>query len=101
MIPAVQLVARSGEAWGSEALSVGITPGAFMGTPTMHGGIMAFDAATGMPQWQYQAPVYNSPPFVLPVLAAYGDYQGIVTRTVLGAQPICLPAHWSCPTITG
>mmetsp|Transcript_89809 Transcript_89809/g.199545 ORF Transcript_89809/g.199545 Transcript_89809/m.199545 type:complete len:486 (+) Transcript_89809:44-1501(+) len=90
-----------GHLGGSPDLSVVITPGAFMGTRTMHGGIMAFDAFTGMPQWQFQAPVYHSPPFVDPVMAAYGDYQGVTERAAAGVQPICLPAHWSCPTITG
>jgi outer membrane protein assembly factor BamB len=85
----------------SQDLSVVITPGAFMGTLTMHGGIMAFQANTGMPQWQYQAPVYHSPPLVPPIFAAYGDYQGAITRSLLGAPAMCLPAHWSCPTISG
>merc|ERR1719277_2118361 len=85
----------------SSDLSVVVTPGAFMGTPTMHGGIMAFDAFTGMPQWQFQAPVYHSPPGVDPWLAAYGDYQGLEEREKAGVSPICLPAHWSCPTISG
>ena len=82
-------------------LSVVITPGSFMGTPTMHGGIMAFQASTGMPRWQYQAPVYHSPPGVVPLLAAYGDYQGVLSRMAHHVQGICLPAHWSCPTISG
>jgi len=90
-----------GHLGGSPDLSVVITPGSFMGTDTMHGGIMAFDAFTGMPQWQFQAPIYHSPPFVPPILAAYGDYQGFLERTVAGVQFMCLPAHWSCPTITG
>merc|ERR1719401_933049 len=79
---------------GSQDLSVVITPGAFMGTETMHGGIMAFQASTGMPQWQYQAPVYYSPPGVDPLFAAYGDYQGWPTRMQQGIGAICLPAHW-------
>jgi len=90
-----------GRLGGSPDLSVVITPGSFTMTPTMHGGIMAFDALTGMPQWQFQAPVYHSPPLVPPPLASYGDYQGVMERLSAGVQPICLPAHWSCPTISG
>jgi len=86
-----------GKLGGSRELYVVATPGAFMGSPQMHGGIMAFDASTGAPQWAYQAPVHHAPLGVLPLLAAYGDNQGILQRN----GGICLPAHWSCPTISG
>jgi len=84
-----------GHLGGSRDLSVVITPGAFTGTQTMHGGIMVFDASTGMPQWQYQAPVYHSPIGVNPIAAAYGDYQGMDFRRQHGVQELNL---WSSCT---
>jgi len=89
--PVVGRVSKSTE------LSVVVTPGSFMGAQTMHGGVMAFDAATGEPQWQYQAPVYRAP-----FNMAKGDAEGFADRSKFDpSHGICLPAHWSAPTIAG
>mmetsp|Transcript_4131 Transcript_4131/g.9671 ORF Transcript_4131/g.9671 Transcript_4131/m.9671 type:complete len:486 (-) Transcript_4131:130-1587(-) len=78
--------------------SVVITPGSFMGSPVMHGSVMAFDAATGGKQWQFQAK-----PWKFPFNMARGDVEGYYQRThtkdpYVGS--ICLPAHWGSPAIS-
>merc|ERR1719265_1313203 len=49
----------------------------------MHGGIMAFEAATGKPQWLFQGKLWHG-------IMARNDFKGVA----------CLPAHWSAPVIT-
>jgi len=79
--------------------SVVVTPGSFMGTPVMHGSVMALDAATGEKQWQFQAK-----PFRNLLNMARGDVEGIVPRK-LSKDPFvggaCVPAHWGAPAISG
>jgi len=78
-------------------LSVVVTPGSFMGSPVMHGGIMAFDAGSGSLQWKWQAP-----PFAHLGNMAVGDLEGYFERKIYDPRhPICLPAHWSAPLIMG
>jgi len=79
------------------ALSVVVTPGSFSGSRRLHGSVMAFEAVTGALQWQYQTPVYDHWPLGLPM----GDFEGLAERVLNLVQPICLPAHWSAPTIDG
>lgn len=64
-------------------LSVVVTPGAFIGTLSIHGSVMAFDALTGDRQWQYQTPVWH----------------GVMAKNDMTGIP-CIPAHWSAPIIT-
>lgn len=83
---------------GSSSPAVVVAPGSFPGRPTLHGGIMAFDAKLGTPIWQFQAPVWH--PILL---SAKGDddlaLQALRTRH--GVQPQCIPAHWSGVTLSG
>lgn len=72
-----------GKLGSSNELSVVVTPGAFTGTLSIHGSVMAFDAKTGHLQWQYQCPVWH----------------GIMAKSDLTGVP-CIPAHWSAPFIT-
>jgi outer membrane protein assembly factor BamB len=82
--------------WPEEGPSVVVTPGAFMGTDTMHGGVMAFDAVSGALQWKWQAPVYQHVGNM-----AMGDVEGQPERLIFDPRhSICLPAHWSAPLIT-
>jgi outer membrane protein assembly factor BamB len=85
-------------------LSVVVTPGSFMGSSVLHGGMMAFDATSGRLQWKWQAEPYSH---VLPFMEwmgtqAMGDLEGMHQRSFLDPNhPICLPAHWSAPMIMG
>lgn len=80
-----------------EELSVVATAGPFMGALVHHGSILAFDAGTGAPRWQYAAPPYSSN-----YSMAMGDLRGYQERSVFDPKhAICQPAHWSAPTITG
>jgi len=68
-----------------------------MGKPDLHGGIMAFDAATGTLQWSFSAGPYTGPNNW-----AKGDTEGLRDRLVHDPfHPICLPAHWSAANIDG
>jgi outer membrane protein assembly factor BamB len=81
--------------WPQEGPSVVVTPGAFMGTPVMHGGVMAFDAVSGALQWKWQAAPYQHTGNM-----AMGDLEGAEERAMYDPRhPICLPAHWSAPLI--
>lgn len=87
-------VGQLGEGRG---LSVVVTPGSFMGSPRLHGSIMAFDAATGAPQWRF-----NAPPWYGKMNMAKGDLEGMNERRKFNAEHlICLPAHWSSANIAG
>eukprot|EP00930_Biecheleria_cincta_P096233 TRINITY_DN88108_c0_g1_i1.p1 TRINITY_DN88108_c0_g1~~TRINITY_DN88108_c0_g1_i1.p1 ORF type:complete len:501 (+),score=67.97 TRINITY_DN88108_c0_g1_i1:62-1564(+) len=83
---------------GSSSLAVVVAPGSFLGQPTIHGGIMAFDAKLGTPIWQFQAPVWHPT-----MKAAKGDDDPAMwaLRTLHGVQPRCVPAHWSAVTLSG
>eukprot|EP00930_Biecheleria_cincta_P019543 TRINITY_DN1488_c0_g1_i2.p1 TRINITY_DN1488_c0_g1~~TRINITY_DN1488_c0_g1_i2.p1 ORF type:complete len:308 (+),score=42.46 TRINITY_DN1488_c0_g1_i2:55-924(+) len=76
--PAVGMLA------GASDLSVVVTPGAFIGSLSIHGSVMAFDAITGKRQWQYQCPVWH----------------GVMARNDYPTMAQCIPAHWSAPVIT-
>jgi len=78
-------------------LSVVVTPGSFMGSPVMHGGIMALDVESGSMQWKWQAPPYSHI-----FNMAVGDVEGAEERKKFDPKHmICLPAHWSAPLIMG
>lgn len=80
-----------------QELSVAVTPGSFMGMPELHGSIMTFDAATGAPQWRF-----NAHPFNTAFKQAVGDVEGYQERRKYnGDHAICLPAHWSSANIAG
>jgi len=81
------------------APSVVVTPGAFMGSPVMHGSVITLDAATGKKQWQFQAK-----PFHNVANMARGDVEGYGQRSHSKdpyVNSICLPAHWGAPAISG
>mmetsp|Transcript_10824 Transcript_10824/g.34347 ORF Transcript_10824/g.34347 Transcript_10824/m.34347 type:complete len:488 (+) Transcript_10824:99-1562(+) len=78
-------------------LSVAVTPGSFMGSPNLHGSIMAFNAATGAPQWRF-----NTKPYTGFMNMARGDLEGFAMRAKYDhGHEICLPAHWSSANIDG
>lgn len=54
--------------------------------------IAAFDAGTGEPLWTHAVPPLGRVAFA-------GDEEGWLTRKALGHREICLPAHWTAPTI--
>jgi len=82
---------------GGRDLSVAVTPGSFMGAQHLHGSIMAFDAATGTPQWHFNAKAYDGP-----FSMAKGDIEGYGERSRFNkGHEICLPAHWSSANIDG
>lgn len=88
------VVGRLGD---SEDLSVVVVPGSFMGSPNMHGSMLALDAATGGLQWAYQTEPYDHVGHM-----AVGDLEGMGMRKVFDPRHvICLPAHWSAPSIAG
>merc|ERR550539_258004 len=57
-------------------LSVVVTPGSFMGSKVMHGGIMAFNAESGRLIWNFQAPPYSHFGNM-----AMGDLEGFLERS--------------------
>jgi len=78
-------------------LSVAVTPGSFMGGSNLHGSIMTFDAATGAPQWRFNAKAYTGP-----LGAAKGDMEGALERMLFDPFHVaCIPAHWSAANIDG
>jgi len=82
-----------------KGLSVVVTPGSFMGRPNLHGSIMAFDTATGKPQWRFNTEAYTGP---FPHFWAKGDTEGLEERQKFDSpHAICLPAHWSSANIDG
>eukprot|EP00416_Gambierdiscus_australes_P024046 CAMPEP_0171074286 /NCGR_PEP_ID=MMETSP0766_2-20121228/12039_1 /TAXON_ID=439317 /ORGANISM="Gambierdiscus australes, Strain CAWD 149" /LENGTH=491 /DNA_ID=CAMNT_0011531057 /DNA_START=24 /DNA_END=1499 /DNA_ORIENTATION=+ len=90
-----------GRVSGGNGFSVVVTPGSFMGQRLLHGSVMAFSAATGKPQWWYQAPVYHAPPGIYNGMAR-GDNEGVSERSKYNpAHSICLPAHWSAANVAG
>jgi len=77
--------------------SVVVTPGSSMGQPGLHGSIMAFDAATGAPQWRFNAAAYNGA-----MNMARGDLAGLGNRSWFNAHhKTCMPPHWSSANIAG
>mmetsp|Transcript_10834 Transcript_10834/g.34399 ORF Transcript_10834/g.34399 Transcript_10834/m.34399 type:complete len:490 (+) Transcript_10834:60-1529(+) len=80
-----------------QGLSVVVTPGSFMHEGLLHGSIMAFDAATGAPQWRF-----NTKPYTGFMNMARGDLEGFAMRAKYDhGHEICLPAHWSSANIDG
>mmetsp|Transcript_72471 Transcript_72471/g.167887 ORF Transcript_72471/g.167887 Transcript_72471/m.167887 type:complete len:471 (+) Transcript_72471:78-1490(+) len=80
-------------------MAVVVTPGSFPGAPVMHGSLMALDAATGDELWRFQAPPFSNIEGL-----ARGDVEGYDVRAASKdpyVLPICAPAHWGAPIITG
>jgi len=73
------------------ALALGDKARQAFGMPNLHGTIMAFDAHSGQPQWQYEVPKYGR-------VDAAGDEEGVADRFFLKHRTICLPAQWGSPT---
>lgn len=88
---------------GADSLSVLVPVGGFLNAPTSstppegthRGGMMVFDAASGVLQYKWQAPLYHRDD-------ARGDSEGLYTRMHTDKlHPVCLPAQWSAPTLAG
>eukprot|EP00747_Dinoflagellata_sp_TGD_P141014 gnl/TRDRNA2_/TRDRNA2_176078_c0_seq13.p1 gnl/TRDRNA2_/TRDRNA2_176078_c0~~gnl/TRDRNA2_/TRDRNA2_176078_c0_seq13.p1 ORF type:complete len:499 (-),score=42.05 gnl/TRDRNA2_/TRDRNA2_176078_c0_seq13:609-2105(-) len=62
--------------------------------PDLRASIMAFDTQTGEVEWSHDVKPYGG-------VAAAGDEEGVLERLAAGQDAICLPAHWSSPTISG
>jgi len=85
-----------GKIRGSDKLAMVVTPGSFMGQPSLHGYVLALDASNGEEMWRF-----NTAPYTGILNQAKGDAEGVKIRVADGIQAICLPAHWSSANIDG
>ena len=77
------------------SLSLGEGERAALGHPALPGAILAFDPASGEPQWSLPVPPITRE-------AAVGDEEGVLERLKHDpARSICLPAQWGAAIIAG
>mmetsp|Transcript_48222 Transcript_48222/g.148859 ORF Transcript_48222/g.148859 Transcript_48222/m.148859 type:complete len:526 (+) Transcript_48222:84-1661(+) len=70
----------------------GNTSRSLLGYPALPGAIMAFDAKSGSLQWREEVDPWGA-------MAAAGDEEGILERKELKNRAMCMPSHWSAPTV--